>query len=358
MIRTFIASFCLLTLTQAAQAEDNGKSHLGERFAWSSGSLHDTPYNSQNSGGGYGHGPRGELVGLGERLFFDPSLSGSGQTACATCHDPSHGWAEPRPTSIFDTGRRGSRNASSIINVAYAPVIMWDGRFRALEEQALFPFRRFGEMGADIHEVVERLREDPSYRGQFEAVLGQRPTAHGVGRAIAAFERAIVSSDSPFDRFWRDHDHHALNPLERDGYEIFTGKGGCVNCHDISRDRREQPLFSDFAFHNEGVGFRYGRFRDFGRARITHRQHDIGAFRTPPLRNVALTPPYMHDGSLPTLEAVVEFYNAGGQDNPDLDPQLQPLDLSHHEKEALVAFLYALTDPRFRRNDYPRSFKD
>jgi cytochrome c peroxidase len=384
MIRTFIATFCLLIIAQAAQAEDNGEFRFGDRPALRD-DAQDAPYGSQDPGrqdpgrqdlgrqdsgrrdpeGGYGHegayegaynhAPRGELVALGERLFFDPGLSGSGQTACATCHNPAHGWAEPHPVSVSDSGKPGRRNAPTIINVAFAPTLMWDGRFRTLEEQALFPFRRSGEMGADIGEIIERLREDPGYSGQFEATLGEPPTPEGVGRAIAAFERTIVSYDSPFDRFWRDHNHSALNPLERHGYEVFTGKGECVSCHDVPHDHHEQPLLTDFSFHNEGIGFRRGCFKDLGRARITHAARDKGAFRTPSLRNVALTAPYMHDGSLPTLEDVVDFYDAGGRHNPALSPELHPLYLSPDEKEALVAFLYSLTDPNYARNDYPRS---
>lgn len=290
------------------------------------------------------------LAALGERLFFDKSLSGSGHTACATCHDPRHGFAEPRPVSLFDTGKQGPRNAPTIIDIDRTPTIMWDGRIRTIEEQALFPLSRNGEMGIDAEDVVERLRDDPGYSRQFEAALGEPPSKRGIGRAIGAFERTIVSGSSPFDRFWRSGDQGDLSPMARHGFEIFTGKGGCADCHELPRDRHEKPVLSDFRFHNVGVGFERGEFKDIGRAKVTQNDRDVGAFRTPSLRNVELTAPYMHDGSERTLEDVVEFYDDGGRQNPNLDRDIRPLHLSQHEKEALVAFLRSLTDPEYARD--------
>jgi cytochrome c peroxidase len=288
------------------------------------------------------------LVALGQKLFFDPRLSASGTTACASCHEPRFGFAQRRAVAVSDNGQLGRRNAPSLLDVGFVPWMMWDGRFPSLEHQIFGPFSS-GEMGNPIERAAARLNNDPEYVRMFEATLRERPSPDAMARAIAAFERTIVSRESRVDRFLVQNDSSVLSPLERDGYDYFTGKARCTGCHHVfpvTPDGRKanRPLFTDFQFHNTGVGFGPRGFADHGRHEQTRNPADWGAFRTPPLRNSARTPPYMHDGSLGTLEEVVEFYSAGGQSNPNLSPAMRPLNLRDQEKAALVAFLRAMSE--------------
>jgi cytochrome c peroxidase len=289
-----------------------------------------------------------EAVALGQRLFFDPQLSGSGRTACAACHNPDFVYGDPRPVSISDNGQPGLRHAPSLLNVGFRPYLMWDGRFASLEEQAFGPFRPDGEMGIDIEGASARISRDPNYRLQFSHAFGQPPSAEGMVAAIAAFERTITIGNSRFDRSALNKDERALTPLEKYGLEVFTGRAFCASCHVISAPTISAfALFTDFKFRNIGVGFTGSGFRDLGRGAVTSVEEDYGAFRTPSLRNVAVTGPYMHDGSLGTLDEVIAFYDAGGRPNPNLNPILRPLGLTDQEKESLVAFLGSLTDLEF-----------
>jgi cytochrome c peroxidase len=294
-----------------------------------------------------GQGPGDPLVLLGQELFFDARLSGSGTTACASCHDPGHAYAEPRRVGIADNGRPVRRNAPSLLDVALLPRLMWDGRFHSLEEQALSPFH-MGEMGIGVGAALRRVRSDRRYVRLFHAAFGRPPTAEGAARALAAFQRTLASGPSRVDRFLLNGEP-ALTPLEHRGLQIFTGRAGCSNCHRPFPLRRDgsvhrRPLFTDFRFHNLGVGYRPGGFADSGRYALSRIDAAWGAFRTPSLRNVAMSPPYMHDGSLATLEEVVAFYSAGGVPNPNLSPLIGPLHLHPYEQAALTAFLRALTD--------------
>jgi cytochrome c peroxidase len=292
----------------------------------------------------YSETPTAKMVALGQRLFFAPELSGSGRTACATCHSPDFAYSDPRPVSISDDGRPGSRHAPSLLNVALRPRLMWDGRFGSLEEQAFAPFEH-GEMGIGIEDAAARISRDPGYRGEFVRAFGQPPSPDGIVRAVAAFERTLVIGNSRFDRFVLGRDRGALSPLEQDGFDVFTTKGRCVSCHVVfAPGVTVFPLLTDFGFRNLGVGFGRGGLRDPGRSAVTFADADYGTFRTPSLRNVAVTSPYMHDGSLRTLEEVIGFYDAGGRPNPNQNPILRPLDLTDRERDGLVAFLLSLTD--------------
>jgi cytochrome c peroxidase len=292
---------------------------------------------------------REAAIALGRQLFFDAGLSGRGHTACATCHHPDYAYGDPRPVSISDDGQPGLRNAPSLLNVGFRPHLMWDGRFGSLEEQVFGPFRRDGEMGIGIEEAAARISGNPNYRLQFFNAFGRPPSPDGIAQAVAAFERTLVIGNSRFDRFMLGRDERALSPLERLGFEIFTGRGRCASCHAIFTPNVSAfPLFSDFRFRNIGIGFGRDGFRDAGRAAITFADEDYGSFRTPSLRNVAVTGPYMHDGSLRTLEDVVAFYDAGGQPNPNQNPILRPLYLNEQEKVGLVAFLHSLTELALR----------
>jgi cytochrome c peroxidase len=286
------------------------------------------------------------LVALGQKLFFDPRLSGSGRTSCASCHDPRYGYAQPRRAAIGDNGQIGRRNVPSLVDVRFLQTLMWDGRFPTLEHQAFGPFAS-GEMGNPIHHAAQRLSTIPEYVDLFGAAFNERPTPDNIARAISAYERTIVSRDSRVDRFLLNNEIGILSPQERHGFEVFTRRAKCVNCHQIfpaDAAGLRRPLFTDFRYHNGGIGQRPGGPADVGRYEQSRNPSEWGAFRTPSLRNSVRTPPYMHDGSIATLEEVVEFYSAGGQPNAYLSPAIQPLFLSGEEKAALVAFLRALAE--------------
>ncbi len=294
--------------------------------------------------------PNETLPTLGEKLFFDIRLSGSGRTACASCHRPEYAFAQPERAAIFDSGSIGPRNVPSLLASQFLPRLTWDGRFRSLEEQVYGPLSARGEMGLSIEEAANRLAADPKYERLFMHVLHEPPSPRGIASALAAYERSLVSGWSPFDRFSLKGDQNALNGFERFGFDLFRGKARCVACHRLpERSAGGYALFTDFGFHNLGIGYRQGGFADQGLGAITRRPEDTGAFRTPSLRNVAATAPYMHDGSLPTLRDVVDFYDAGGLANPYQSPLIRPLNLREEEKEALVAFLKTLTTEDFAR---------
>jgi len=334
MMRHLVSSLAAAVFTSAAMAQPPDL--FGRQF---------TP-SERNHGIGWKFDDR--VAFLGQRLFFDARLSGTGTTACASCHDPGFAFAEPRPVSISDNGRPGRRNAPSLWDVGALPILMWDGRFRSLEQQALSPFQR-GEMGIGVEQAVQRVNSDPQYVQLFRTALGHRPTADGMARALAAFQRTIISPTSRVDRFLVSNETAILTPQEQHGFYIFTQKAPCSNCHQLFPLRPDgkvysAPLLTDFRFHNLGVGYGFSGIADAGRYAVSRFGADWGAFRTPLLRNSVRTPPYMHDGSLATLEDVVEFYNAGGQPNPNLSPLIRPLFLDNYEKAALVAFLRALSD--------------
>ena len=275
-------------------------------------------------------------VKLGRQLYFDPRLSADGKISCATCHAPKNGWAGHDPTDTGIGGRVGNRNSGTIVNSGYMKYQFWDGRAASLEEQALGPIHNPVEMGETLENVLRKLNAVPGYKQQFQEIFDSDATAVGIAKAIAAFERTIVSGPSPYDRAAAG-DKNALSPEAQRGMRVFFGKGGCVACH-------SGPLFSDQSFHNIGVGMDAAE-PDIGREAVTKDAADRGKCKTPGLRNVANTYPYMHNGRTPTLEAVVEFYNKGGTPNPNLDPLMKPLALTAAEQKDLVAFLNALTGP-------------
>ncbi|MCC7010992.1 MAG: cytochrome-c peroxidase [Planctomycetes bacterium] len=276
-----------------------------------------------------------ERVALGRRLFFEPRLSLDGSIACATCHRPEHGLAEPEPVSTGVGGRKTARNAPTLFNRAFGAAQMWDGKGESLEHQVLMPIENELEMALALDEALRRLAADPSYVAQFERAYGSLSREH-LAKALAAFVRRLTFADSPVDRFRRG-EVAGLSEEERAGMWIFESSGRCWRCH-------SGPNFSDEGFHNTGIGVR-DRAAEPGRAAITGDQADHGKFKTPTLRALAFTAPYMHDGSLATLEDVVAFYVRGGNANAELDERLQPLELSAEDQRALVAFLRALSKP-------------
>jgi cytochrome c peroxidase len=230
----------------------------------------------------------------------------------------------------------GQRNSGTIINAAYMRYQFWDGRAASLEEQALGPIHNPIEMGETLEHVVVKLNAIPGYRQQFQEVFGTDVTTDGIAKAIATFERTIVSAPSPYDRYVSG-EKAAMSPAAIRGMDIFTGRGHCMACH-------SGPMFSDQSFHNIGVGMDRPN-PDLGRYDVTHDPKDWGAFKTPTLRNVAVTSPYLHTGSEQTLLDVVRFYDRGGIPNKNLDPLMMPLNLTAREQQDLVAFMEALTGP-------------
>jgi cytochrome c peroxidase len=329
-----------------------------------------------------------EKIALGKKLFDDKRFSSTGQVACATCHDEKKAFTDsPLRTSegIKKAGKplTGTRNAPTVVNAAYFDVQFWDGRSATLEDQSQHPFINPVEMGLKDHQpILKIVRSDPDYVKGFEQVFGRKGaqvTMKEVQQAIAAFERTQVAGDTAFDRFFYGGDQAALTEAQKRGFDLFVNKGRCVSCHVVEQTA---ALFTDSRFHNVGVGINdvqkevpdlAGAFlqakatlaevdvkvladkrtSELGRFAISREFEGLGAFKTPTLRNVAVTPPYMHDGSLATLRDVMTHYNNGGvtkkEDpvNDFLSSGIRPLDLTDAEVDDLVSFMEALTSPQF-----------
>jgi cytochrome c peroxidase len=273
---------------------------------------------------------------LGKRLFFDTRLSRTGTRSCGACHLQAHAFTQPTSVSLSVDGRAGPRNAPSLANLAWSKVFFWDGRAATLEDQAGQPIENPDELDLPLTEAVGRVADDASYRQSFAEAYGGAPSETTLRQALASFVRTIVSGDSPYDRFLRG-DESALAPDARRGLTLFFSKAGCFRCHP-SGTLTNDGFFNDGSYVDGG---------DPGRRGITNRTGDLGKFKVPGLRNVAVTAPYMHDGSLPTLEAVVAQYARGGRGGPNTDPLITPLALTPDEKADLLAFLRALTDQTF-----------
>jgi cytochrome c peroxidase len=278
-------------------------------------------------------------VELGKVLFFDPRLSGSGATACASCHNPGLGWSDGLKTAIGAGGQVLGRATPTIVNTAFNTQFMWDGRKKSLEDQALGPMQSKDEMDTDFAALFGRLRAMPGYVAMFEQAYPREGiTEETIAKALAAFERTLVSNDSPFDR-WLAGDTRALSPAQWRGFQVFLdpARGNCAACH-------SGPNFTDNGFHN--IGLRSGSKPDLGRFTVRAVVSMKGAFKTPSLRDIELTAPYFRDGSAATLRDVVEHYVRGGEDRSNISPDMKPLKLSEQEKDDLVAFLRSLTGRR------------
>lgn len=280
------------------------------------------------------HGIRPAVRDLGRALFFDPVLSEDGDVSCASCHDPARGFASPDPIAVGRGGQLGDFHAPTLLNRAAGEQFLWDGRAASLEEQVLMPLSDPREMGTDLGLILERLGSSPEWSRRFEEAFGGAPDAGRLADALASFVRSLLEGDSPVDRF-QAGDASALDEAEQAGLWIFESSGRCWRCHN-------GPNFTDESFHNTGVGVVDGTPPP-GRAAVTGEPAHRGAFKTPTLRGLAHTAPYMHDGSQATLAEVVEFYRRGGESSGDLDPLMQPLELSDRDAANLVAFLEALT---------------
>lgn len=274
-------------------------------------------------------------VKLGRRLFRERLLSRDRSLACADCHQPKRAFTDGRAKAVGVYGRQGPRSVPTIINRAWGESFFWDGRIQTLEEQVVQPILAELEMDLTIEEAVERLRGKRRYRKGFRRVFGWEVNGEDLARALAAYVRTIQAGDSPYDRYLFGR-KNALSQEARAGLRLFRGKANCSACH-------VGPTFSDEDFHNTGVAWPDGKLLDEGRFTVTGKPEDQGTFKTPTLREVARTAPYMHDGSLATLKDVIDFYDDGGRKNPYLDPEIRPLRLTKEEKTELLAFLKSLT---------------
>lgn len=282
--------------------------------------------------------PTAERVHLGKMLFFDPRLSGDGNMSCATCHNPMFGWSDGLPTARGFKSKILARATPTVINSAYNRIQMWDGRKRTLEDQAIGPMEAAVEMNTTMDELLDWLGQNPGYQRAFARAYPNEPLSkHTLAKAIANFERTIVSKDSPFDR-WVRGDASAMTPAQVNGFRLFVSaeKGNCVACH-------QAPNFTDDGFHNIGL-LSFGQVEpDLGRYQEKPIGILKGAFKTPTLRDVALTAPYFHDGTAADLSAVVAHYVRGGDNKENLSPNMKSLDLSEQEQRDLVEFMHALT---------------
>ena len=317
--------------------------------------------------------PTQTRIELGRKLYFEPRLSADGTVSCSTCHDVTRSFTDRRPVSEGIRDQLGHRNAPTTMNAALLQTQFWDARARTLEDQAKLPILNPVEMGMpDEKAAVAAISGDPEYQRMFEAAYGRPVNYEDLGRAIASFERTLIFLDAPFDRFAAG-DAAAISESARRGWVLYNGKARCVTCHPLNGSN---PLGSDNRFHNVGVSARHQNFEalaikalaelardpslknietlavatelsELGRFLVSKNYSDIGGFRTPQVRNIGITGPYMHDGSMQTLWDVMDHYNKGGEPNPYLDGGIEPLALSESEINDVVAFMFTLTDVRF-----------
>lgn len=293
---------------------------------------------------------------LGEKLYFDPKLSRSGQIACASCHDQDLGWADGRTLSFGHDRQKGKRNAPAVENTAFWHTLFWDGRAESLEQQALMPIQDPVEMNFTLPELEARLNKLPEYQQAFLAVFGDpKVTSERIGKALATYQRTLVSRRSDFDAFLlapnikNERLQRAYNQRFSNeallGLHLFRTKAGCMNCH-------AGPLFSDNQFHNIGLTYYKREYEDLGRYNVTGKAEDVGKFKTPSLRGVMNTGPWMHNGLFGDIRGILNIYNAGGvpikkDPNDPLSPEtsvlLKPLQLTENEMNALEAFLQSIT---------------
>ena len=314
-----------------------------------------------------------EKIALGRLLFNDKRFSADGSINCASCHVPEKAFTDGLPVAKGIQQQTGTRNSPTIVNAAFYTRLFLDGREPSLEGQALGPFVNPIEHGLENHQkIVAIVRNDPSYQSQFSKLFGiaaNKITIDHVVKAIASFERTLISGNSAFDEYYFNGKRSRLSESAARGEKIFRRKGNCANCHEISWNN---ALFTDNQFYNIGVSFKrlqpvLDKFlaalaagqnpdnfnltdfqrSELGRFNVTKVINDIGKFKTPTLRNIALTSPYMHDGSVKTLAEVVEYYDKGGEKNRFLDPAIFPLKLTKQEKRDLVAFMQSLTSPQY-----------
>lgn len=323
--------FAALGATSLAQAQDKNRVYKAGHPSLQEWLLPAVPHPADNK-------PTKARLELGKALFFDTRLSGDGNMSCATCHNPSTGWSDGLPTALGVKSMVLGRASPTIFNTAYNSIQMWDGRKKSLEDQAMGPMEANVEMNMDIGKLFKWLNGNEGYKKMFaKAYPGEAIDAATVSKAIASFERTAISKDSPFDR-WVKGDAKALTSQQIEGFKLFNGKANCAVCH-------SGPNFTDNGFHNLGLASWGNPDPDVGRFAQKPVKAMKGAFKTPTVREVARTAPYFHDGSAATLMAVVEHYDKGGVVTSNMSPNMKPLNLTQAEKEALVAFMEALSSP-------------
>jgi cytochrome c peroxidase len=276
-----------------------------------------------------------DRVALGKRLFFDKNLSVNGEISCASCHKPELAFADNQSVSPGVQGRRAKRNAPTLTNVGYNPVYLFDGFLTTLEMQALVPIQEHEEMDFNIVLVAKRLNEDPSYVKQAQKSYGRMVDAYVITRALGTFQRTLISYNSKYDQY--EKGKRKLTDSEQKGLDLFLNQLNCTECHNGFN-------FTNFSTQNNGL---YENYQDSGRMRVTKLESDRALFKVPTLRNIALTAPYMHDGSIETLEKVIAHYKSGGKNHKNKNAILVPFEISTKETEYLIDFLKTLTDWKF-----------
>jgi cytochrome c peroxidase len=325
------AALSLFTLVAPASAGEQGMAPTKDDLKWLLPKTVPAPADNQITP---------ERVALGRALFFDPRLSSDRNLSCAGCHNPMFGWSDGMPTAKGNKSKTLGRATPTIVNTGYNTLMMWDGRKASLEDQAMGPMESMDEMAMNLGALFKWLNDEPTYKAMFtKAYPGEAIDSKTVSKAIASFERTVVSNDSPFDR-WLQGDKNAMTKQQILGFRLFSNpnKGNCVACH-------QAPNFTDGGFHNIGLGSYADGAGDVGRFAIKPLSSTKGAFKTPTLRDIALTAPYFHDGSAKNLMEVIEHYKRGGDSKVDLSKNMKPLDLTRDEMEAIVAFMRALTSP-------------
>jgi len=278
---------------------------------------------------------------LGKKLFFDPILSADSSISCNSCHHPQLAFSDNRAFSEGIQKRLGTRNSPTLANVAYHPYFTREGGVPTLEMQILVPIQEHDEFDFNILLIAERLQQNAEYVAMAQIAYNREPDAFVITRSLACFERSLLSGNSQYDQFLQYDKTDALTDLEKRGMELFfSSRTNCSECHSGFN-------FTNYAFENNGL---YEDYEDEGRFRLTSNEADRALFKVPSLRNIALTAPYMHDGSLQTLEEVIEHYQSGGENHPHKNDLLKPLDLTETEQVAIVAFLHSLTDESFVQN--------
>ena len=286
-----------------------------------------------------------EKIALGRKLFFDKRLSLDGSISCASCHDPQKAFSDQRSKSIGINGQLSERNAPSILNAAFLKTAMFDAHLATLELQAIVPIQEPVEMGHNMKILIKQLRQIPEYQAAAQAIFGRDFDAWVLTRSLAAFERSLLSMNAPFDQYMAGN-KKAMNKEQLAGWRIFSDELYCTKCHPA-------PYFTTYEAANNGLYASYEGKTDQGRFRIHHDSSDIGKFKIPSLRNLPLTYPYMHDGSINSMEAALEHYQKGGAGHPLQDPRILSFELSPKEKAQLLAFFNALVDTSYlRRNGF------
>jgi cytochrome c peroxidase len=285
----------------------------------------DNPYNE-------------EKVALGRMLFFDKRLSRNETVSCASCHNPAFAFTDQKTVSEGVEGRKTERNAPSLLNSAYLETVMFDAHLSSLELQVIVPIQEHVEMDMDMKTLLARLRKDEYYVSQAKTLFNRDVDAFVLTRSIAAFERSLISENSRFDQFYSGTKPTALTKDEKAGWKLFSEKLYCTKCHPA-------PHFTTFIAENNGLYKQFGE--DKGRFRIFNDSNDIGFFKIPSLRNIELTFPYMHDGSIKSIEAVIQHYATGGKQHHLQNKNIIPFHMNAREIKQLTAFLFSLTDTSY-----------